>query len=36
MHKTSWGGESMNGFRLQRLGQMLEPEPGNPLRPKAS
>jgi hypothetical protein len=21
----------MNGFRLQRLGQMLEPEPGNPL-----
>jgi hypothetical protein len=21
----------MNGFWLQRLGQMLEPEPGNPL-----
>ncbi len=21
----------MNGFPLQRLGQMLEPEPGNPL-----
>ena len=27
---TSQGGESMNGFRMQRLGQIMEPEPGNP------
>src|SRR5665648_857240 len=31
MHKTSSGGEWMSGFQLQRLGRIMEPEPGNPL-----
>jgi len=26
----------MNGFRLHRLGQLLEPEPGNPLDAEVS